>query len=52
MIFLRHINHIKLYFFCTEFNEDNFYIKILDIVETYFLVLSFLFEIVKILKTN
>ena len=41
MIFLRHINHIKLYFFI-KLNEDIFYKKIIDIVEIYnFLVLSF-----------
>ena len=50
MIFLRYINHIKSYFF-TELNEDNFYIKIIDLDEIYnFLVLSFSFEVVKMLK--
>ena len=50
MIFLRYINHIKSYFF-TELNEDNFYMKIIDLDEIYnFLVLSFLFEVVKMLK--
>ena len=52
MIFLRHINHIKSYIFLYENNKDNFYIKIIDIVETYnFLVLSFFsFTVIKILK--
>ena len=41
MIFLRYINHIKSYFFA-ELNEDNFYMKIIDLDEIYnFLVLSF-----------
>jgi len=53
MIFLTHINHIKSYLFCTNFNEDNSYIKIIDIVEIYnFLVLSFSFEVIKMLKNN
>ena len=50
MIFLRYINHIKSYFFA-ELNEDNFYIKIIDLDEIYnFLVLSFSFEVVKMWK--
>ena len=51
MIFLRYINHIKSYFF-VELNENNFYIKIIDLDEIYnFLILSFfLFEVVKMLK--
>ena len=50
MIFLRYINHIKSYFFA-ELNEDNFYIKIIDLDKIYnFLVLSFSFEVVKMLK--
>ena len=41
MIFLRYINHIKSYLF-VELNEDNFYMKIIDLDEIYnFLVLSF-----------
>ena len=41
MIFLRYINHIKSYFFA-ELNEDNFYMKIIDLDEIYnFLVLIF-----------
>ena len=52
MIFLRYINHIKSYFFA-ELNEDNFYMKIIDLDEIYnFLVLSFSFEVVKMLKTK
>ena len=50
MIFLRYINHIKSYFFA-ELNEDNFYMKIIDLDEIYnFLILSFSFEVVKMLK--
>ena len=51
MIFLRYINHIKSYFFA-KLNENNFYIKIIDLDEIYnFLVLSFFsFEVVKMLK--
>ena len=41
MIFLRYINHIKSYFFA-KLNEDNFYIKIIDLDEIYnFLILGF-----------
>ena len=40
MIFLRYINHIKSFF--AELNEDNFYMKNIDLDEIYnFLVLSF-----------
>ena len=43
MIFLRYINHIKSYFFA-ELNENNFYIKNLDLYEIYnFLILSFFY---------
>ena len=50
MIFLRYINHIKSYFFA-ELNKNNFYMKIIDLDEIYnFLVLSFSFEVVKMLK--
>ena len=50
MIFLRYINHMKSCFFA-KLNEDNFYIKIIDLDEIYnFLVLSFSFEVVKMLK--
>ena len=51
MIFLRYINHIKSYFF-VQLNENNFYMKIIDLNEIYnFLVLSFFsFEVVKVLK--
>ena len=43
MIFLRYINHIKSYFF-VELNEDNFYMKIIDLDEIYnFIVLSFFY---------
>ena len=52
MIFLKYINHINLYFFA-ELNEDNFYMKIIDLDEIYnFLLLSFSFEVVKMLKKN
>ena len=41
IVFLRYINHIKSYFFA-ELNENNFYMKIIDLDEMYnFLVLSF-----------
>jgi hypothetical protein len=53
MIFLRHIDHIKSYLFCTNSNEDNSYIKNIDIVEIYnFLVLVFSFDVIKMLKNN
>ena len=43
MIFLLYINHIKSYFFA-ELNENNFYIKNLDLDEIYnFLILSFFY---------
>ena len=32
MIFLRYINHIKSYFF-TKLNENNFYMKIIDLAD-------------------
>ena len=51
MIFLRYINHIKLDFFFAKLNKDNFYMKIIDLDEIYnFLVLSFSFKVVKMLK--
>ena len=31
MIFLRHVNHTKVYLFCAELNDDNFYMKIIDL---------------------
>ena len=38
-------------FFFAKLNENNFYMKIIDLDEIYnFLVLSFLFEVVKMLK--
>ena len=41
MIFLKYINYIKSYFFA-KLNEDNFYMKIIDLDEIYnFLVLRF-----------
>ena len=47
MINISQKNHI----FFAELNEDNFYIKIIDLGEIYnFLVLSFSFEVVKMLK--
>ena len=52
MIFLRYINHIKSYFF-VKLNENNFYMKIIDLDEIYnFLVWVFSFEVVKMLKKN
>jgi hypothetical protein len=41
----------KSYLFNTTSDEDDFYMKIVELDETYnFLVLSFLFEYVKMLK--
>ena len=50
MIFLRYINPIKSSFF-VKLNKNIFYIKIIHLDEIYnFLVLSFSFEVVKMLK--
>ena len=47
MIYLRYINYIKSYFFA-ELNEDNFYMKIIDLRLSSFEFFSF--EVVKMLK--
>jgi len=51
MFFLRYILTISKHIFFEKLNENNFYMKIVDLDEIYsFLILSFLFEVVKILK--
>jgi len=51
MFFLKYILTILKYIFFEKLNKNNFYIKIVDLDEVYnFLVLSFLFKVVKMLK--